>query len=567
MPNKGRYSDYLKSAYIRYALYIVGLTFILFVAFIMLNLFYTTIQDNRLCNTAICQLVSQEFKSEAEGISTLADSSVTKDSLRERTGTTGFYQKLYSYNSHSRIKPVFTLFNSKGAIIATSLYYPNQTLYARNPRIQDALALASDSPQRGYSGISGAMLNSGQSTSYIFIKCVTDHGSILGYLCLDWMEASLNQSARKNSADIIVLTDRFDTAFYTTSGSVLNDMNKCKLDWSGHVTTVDNRPYYGIAQRLPGSQINVITLSSVWTQRQITIYIVFFLLFLGILIVILVFLFADKVSKSNSRVISELLNAVSECGKGNIDYRISTVTFEEFQTLYDAFNGMMSQLQQSFQRNNELMERKRIMEVKHLEEQFNPHFVFNVMETIKYEIMSNPGKAAKMVVTFGNLMRYSVNYGNARVTIGTDIAYIKDYLKLQKVRYGRRLSYKIEIEPDLLGYKIPKLLIQPIVENSLSHGAQDRKHIAIDIRGYRSEDSLIFTIDDDGCGIEERELDRIHKTFSDDSAKPEHIGLYNVHKVLTLLYGEPYGLRVSSHEGLGTKVVLTMPIREDEDDA
>ena len=223
---------------------------------------------------------------------------------------------------------------------------------------------------------------------------------------------------------------------------------------------------------------------------------------------------------------------------------------------------MMIQLQQLLQHNNELMERKRIMEVKQLEEQFNPHFVFNVMETLKYEIVIDPKQASVMVVSFANLMRYSINYGNAKVLLRTDIAYIKDYLMLQKMRYNQRLTYEIKMEDGLLDYEIPKLLIQPIVENCLSHGAENVDRINIVILGRKVNEVIELTIEDNGQGIEKDKLKEIQDMLQNENEMPEHIGLYNVHRAIKLLYGESYGLEISSRYGTGTKVTLKIPIKE-----
>ena len=216
----------------------------------------------------------------------------------------------------------------------------------------------------------------------------------------------------------------------------------------------------------------------------------------------------------------------------------------------------MSRLQEMMKNNNKLAERKRLMEVKHLEQQFNPHFVFNVMEALRYEIVIDPPRASDMVVSFANLMRYSINYGNTKVTLQTDIEYINDYLLLQKMRYNRRLEYKIDIDEELLSCKIPKLLIQPVVENSLNHGAEKTRFIRVLITGRRVEDHLELYVEDNGGGVPPSRLEEIRRSLEDENANSTHIGLYNVHRVLQLLYGPEYGLTIESECQKGTKVTL-----------
>jgi len=563
MAPRGKYSDYLKSTYIKYAFSVVGVAFVLFGAFLVLNLFYTAMQDNRLCNESVGALIAREFRAYEEAIESLAAAPETRAALGPKGpgGPADFYGLLYRYCSLRTIKPVFTLFDSGGRIVATSLYYPNQGPYGSSPRIRECLSLARESARGAYRGTSGVDLEGGQGTAFAFVERVVGGGGAAGFLCLDWKEASLGGALRRGDADIIAVTDSFDNVIYSTSPAILDRMGKCRLAWRGRMTSVDGRPYFGVSRSLPGSGINVLTLSSFSVQRQVSLYAILFSLSVSVLLIFLVLALANKVSANNARFIDELLNAVSECGKGNTGYRIEAETFEEFQTLYDAFNAMLGQLELSAQRNRELAERKRMVEVKHLEGQFNPHFVFNVMETIKYEILSDPPKAAGMVVTLASLMRYSINSGSSQtVALETDVAYVEDYLKLQKARYGRRLGYSFDIPPSLMGCEVPKFLIQPVVENSISHGARDRKRLEVRVAAREDRGALAIEVEDDGKGIGAEDLGAIHASLSDEGAVPDRVGLYNAHRLLRLLYGEPYGLSIASQQEGGTKVVLRMPL-------
>lgn len=563
MGKPGKFSNYLKRSYIHYALTLVSIIFVLFLAFMILNLRYTTVNNNQDCNTTVGTFMNQLYDYYNAEINELADSVHIKNAVLQKENTTNAYRQLYEFVSKQQIKPIFTLFDTEGNLIVTNLYQPNQLICRESSKMKEAVGWAANSPGRVYSAVSGIQYDNGQKTAYLFCKAVTEHGRIVGYLCFDLTVDGLDKLMRRNEVDIIALTDRFDNAFYYTSNSVLNSMGKCRLDWqaNGNVR-IDDKLYYGTSTLLPKSAIKVITLTSVWAQNQIFGFGLFFLCCLIALMVLLIFVFSRKVAQNNSRFIDSLLYAVKQCRDGNISYRINSITFDEFQILYDEFNQMMIQLQQLLQHNNELMERKRIMEVKQLEEQFNPHFVFNVMETLKYEIVIDPKQASVMVVSFANLMRYSINYGNAKVLLRTDIAYIKDYLMLQKMRYNQRLTYEIKMEDGLLDYEIPKLLIQPIVENCLSHGAENVDRINIVILGRKVNEVIELTIEDNGQGIEKDKLKEIQDMLQNENEMPEHIGLYNVHRAIKLLYGESYGLEISSRYGTGTKVTLKIPIKE-----
>ena len=214
--------------------------------------------------------------------------------------------------------------------------------------------------------------------------------------------------------------------------------------------------------------------------------------------------------------------------------------------------------------NSELAERKRTMEIKQLEEQFNPHFIFNVLETLRYEIVIDAQKASEMVMAFANLMRYSIYYGSTIVPLQTDIEYINDYLLLQKMRYNRRLNYHIDIPEELFDCKVPKLLLQPVVENSLVHGMKDIRSITINITGRLDGGDLVLSVEDNGSGISEERLTALREGLEQEDTYREHIGLYNSHRVVRLLYGPDYGLTIESTPGKGTQVRVKLPADMEE---
>ena len=267
-----------------------------------------------------------------------------------------------------------------------------------------------------------------------------------------------------------------------------------------------------------------------------------------------------RISEKNVSAIEELIILTDKMSKGNkVD---NPIIFEEFNILLSSFDKILSEKETLLKNNSELSERKRIMEIKQLEEQFNPHFLFNILETLKYQIMIDKEKAVEMVLAFAGLMRYSIYYGSTVVALGTDIEYINDYLMLQKLRYNRRLTYSIDIPDELQECLIPKLLLQPIVENSLSHGLIDTIHIKIAAK--HKDDILIISVEDNGKGIDIANLQVLRDSLEKESIYKEHIGLYNSHRVIKLLYGSQYGLEIDSCHG--TVVNIRLPFTLESED-
>ncbi|MFA6846694.1 MAG: sensor histidine kinase, partial [Sphaerochaetaceae bacterium] len=387
-----------------------------------------------------------------------------------------------------------------------------------------------------------------------------DEGKVKGFLCYDISTQSLDNILHKEKVDIVVLTDQFDNTIYCSDNSLVNSMGKSLLDWKDTDTVLNNgKPYYATSNLLTSYNVKVITLTSTLAQSHFFKLGELFLVLLLAFMILLIFILGQRTARNSLQPINVLLNAIQQFLGGNLEYRIKERTFDEFQILFDGFNQMMVKLQALLKNNSELLERKRLMEVKQLEKQFNPHFVYNVLETLKYEILINQKQASQMVVTFANLMRYSINYGNGKVSLGTDIKYVQDYLLLQKMRFSDRLSYSLHVDESLLNCQIPKLLIQPIVENCLSHGIEDEKALNIQIQVKEDAGNINFIVTDNGCGIQPERLASLKKLFETEDAMPEHIGLYDVEREVKLLYGNGYGLDIASEFGNGTRVCLTIP--------
>ena len=300
-------------------------------------------------------------------------------------------------------------------------------------------------------------------------------------------------------------------------------------------------------------QFILYTMVSKEIQRRSFGYGILFIVLSALIMLFMIPYITKRISEKNVSAIEELIVLIDKMSKGkSVEHPI---IFEEFNVLLSSFEKVLKEKEDLIKNNYELSERKRIMEIKQLEEQFNPHFLFNILETLKYQIMIDKDKAVEMVLAFASLMRYNIYYGSTIVPLGTDIEYINDYLMLQKLRYNRRLTYSIDIPEELQECLIPKLLLQPIVENSLNHGLVDVIHIKI--KAECKDDILIISVEDDGKGIDSNKLNKLRDSLEKDSIYKEHIGLYNANRVIKLLYGNRYGLEIDSCQG--TVVNIRLP--------
>ena len=286
------------------------------------------------------------------------------------------------------------------------------------------------------------------------------------------------------------------------------------------------------------------------------LFIVLLLLLTGVVVAM-----TKAFTRQNAMELGELTAAVEDLSKNGGAEALPPQCSEESQALYTRFRELIAH-------NDELLNRRRQMEIKHLEEQFNPHFVYNVMETVRYQISEDPETASEMLLSFASLMRYSVNYGHTKVLLETDVEYVNDYLLLQKARYNNCLLYDFDIPEELLECRVPKLLLQPVIENSIVHGYRAGRTLSIRVQAEHRDDTLRFIVTDDGAGIPAGRLAELRESFEHDLTNEyaAHVGLYNIQKVIRLTYGAPYGVQIESTEGQGTAVTLTIPYEVEENE-
>lgn len=559
------FKKYMKDIFVRYIVALICLMLLIFIGFMTLHYQLFIVKANADCNEAIRADLAASWTAYSQGLDSLTQHPDIRQALRQPAELQAANQQLYEFSLGQTLQSDFVLLNREQKIIATNLYAGNQPVFRASRGIQDAILYLHSNPALTYSGVVHLPFDHGQKANFTFMKAVLDEGEISGYLAFSLKEDSFNTLLRQTVADNVVITDAFSNVIFATNSWLVDSLGKFNENTGAAATLIiRDKPHYLTAALVPDNNVRVITLTAVAKQQQLAQFGVFFLLSISAVLLLLMPFVVKRVTERSLRSMDELVHAVNECRDGNILYQITSQTFQELQMLYDNFNNMMLKVQQLLQSNTEMAERKRIMEVKQLEGQFNPHFVFNVMEALRYEILLNPSQASQLVVSFANLMRYSINYGSLQVPLATDIRYVEDYLRLQKMRYNQRLHYSIAIAEPLLRCQVPKLLLQPIVENSIVHGLEKTKTITITISGWQAADSLFLCVADNGPGLTADKYRELQLLLDDETADPAHIGLYNVHRVLQLLYGTDYGVTLAAADGGGLQVLLKIPLLEEE---
>ena len=206
--------------------------------------------------------------------------------------------------------------------------------------------------------------------------------------------------------------------------------------------------------------------------------------------------------------------------------------------------------------------RLRKAEFELLQAQINPHFLYNTLDAIVWSAESgNEKQVVSMVGNLSNVFRTALNRGKDVITVREDLLHVRSYLEIQKVRYEDILEFEIDVPESVTGSPIPKITLQPLVENALYHGIKNRRGGGrISITGEETENAVLLRVSDNGAGMSPERLDEVRRGLTGGAPDESTIyGLYNVGERIRLHFGEEYGISIDSKEGEGTVVTVRLP--------
>lgn len=263
-------------------------------------------------------------------------------------------------------------------------------------------------------------------------------------------------------------------------------------------------------------------------------------------------------------LLSPIKRLTAQIGLGNLQNRRININYrrnDEIGALVENYNRYMARIEDLAVKESDAKLKRQQLEFQILQEQINPHFLYNTLESIRMLALANSDhEVAEITYSLGAVTRYTTSRANQMVSLEDDLKIVEQYLKIQKTCYGQRFETKIEIEEGLEKKQILKFLIQPVVENAIVHGmSQMMQDGSIVISVHRVKKEVHIEIRDNGCGIPPEALYKLRCDLADEHAERARIGLYNVNNRLRLYYGADYGLKIESTVGAGTSVELTIP--------
>lgn len=289
------------------------------------------------------------------------------------------------------------------------------------------------------------------------------------------------------------------------------------------------------------------------------------ILSMGLLSLILALAITYILSTAITKPILNLRKCMVEATEGNLTIRSNIKSKDEIGILSSSFNGMLSQIEKLMQQVISDQEQKRKLELKTLQAQINPHFLYNTLDSIIWMAESKNDNIVPMTESLSKLFRISLSKGNDIIPLSSEIEHVRNYLFIQSMRYTDKFDYSVSVKPEVLRYKTIKLILQPIVENSIYHGIKNKRGKGnISIHCCINDTKLLITITDDGIGMDSETCTKIlSPSYKTDGRLSSGIGVHNVNERIKLYFGNQYGLRYESTISVGTTVYIDLPLIED----
>ena len=290
-----------------------------------------------------------------------------------------------------------------------------------------------------------------------------------------------------------------------------------------------------------------------------------FMVVCSILIAVLIAVVAVSAVMIVSGILQPIrqLNSVTEkIAQGDFNARAQVNSDDEVAELAVSFNKMAGNMQSLIDKVKEDERKMRKADLRLLQEQIQPHFLYNTLDTIVWLIESNePDEAVTMVVTLSDFFREILSKGKEFISIKEEEKHISSYLQIQEMRYRDILEYDIQLDQVIYKYQILKLTLQPVVENALYHGIKyKRAKGCIHIHGEKEGDIIRLTVRDDGVGMDEEELAQLRQQIEKPCQETEKgFGLANVNERIHMYFGYEYGMKIQSEKGKGTTVEIVIP--------
>ena len=406
-----------------------------------------------------------------------------------------------------------------------------------------------------------------QNSDLLVARAVLWQGQLKGYWVFVLSGEYIANAINSPYLDF-ALVNNFGYASIATN-SILQDrqfqtLPKQILGKDKEIASLNNGDFYITHNRLGVENFylySAMSVSSLKERYQLAAGIL--LLVLMLMIPVLMFR-VRKESLARAKAADDLIEAFKALKHGDLKSKLK-LEGQDFEVVVNTYNHMVNSLQQLMAQNEARAKANAVSEIRQLEAQFHPHFIFNTLENIKFMVKLKPEAAMKMIMDLSAILRYGINNLAQQVTLAEDWQYTTRYLEIMQYRFGKRLRCEFNIQVDMNQVVIPKLIFQPILENAIKYGEGVDGCISIGLFVQGVGDRLVIRVANGGAPIPPEQMAELQELLGGKDNHTVHTGIYNVHRRLRLTYGQEYGLTITSPENGGTVVELNLPyIRQNE---
>lgn len=393
-------------------------------------------------------------------------------------------------------------------------------------------------------------------------------GEVLGVILLDIrhdiIQSSINGVTIGEKGFVFVM-DQEDNIVYTPVNGIVYRVNpkwvkamepmSVQIQGGSYQIRSELSPYTG------WRTVGVFSMDEVMSSVNTIVYILFTCVIISLVLVVIV---SFKFSRTLTNPIFKLKRLMKQAESGDLTVRFNFEHNDEIGELGQSFNHMIARIDQLIQMVYVEQENKRTAEMKSLQEQIKPHFLYNTLDTISWMARDYDAEdIVRLVDALTNMFRIGLSHGKDIITVKEEITHVSNYLYIQKIRYKDKLNYVIHVDESLYAIEVPKLILQPLVENAIYHGVKAKRGGGtITITGVPEGENLVFTVQDNGAGMPQEKVEELNRRMSERSVLDEQksFGLFYIRERIQLCYGKGYGVHVESALGEGTRVTITLPL-------
>lgn len=445
--------------------------------------------------------------------------------------------------------------------------FSNESWFMQAKKAQGALVLLRSSAGRNITTEDVFSIDDVFSIAKALIDPVTKtfRGVVLFDVRHDIIRNSINNASIGKQGFVFVLDDQ-DEMVYAPVNSVVHRVNPQWLTGDDASVSVDieGGRYYlqsKVSQAFGWQVVGVFPASEVLHDMTTTAYVMAISLLGALLsIAILSYVLSNTITKP----LSKLQRLMEQAEAGDFSVRFNSRYTDEVGSLGDSFNHMLQQIEQLVQQVYTEQKNKRNAEMRILQEQIKPHFLYNTLDTISWLSRENGAEDVVLLVdALTSMFRVGLSKGRESITIKEEICHVSSYLCIQQIRYSTKLSYEIHVPEELENYMVPKLILQPLVENAIYHGIKRKREKGLITVNVTLEDEVLaFQVRDTGPGIAEGKLKTLQSQLQNRSRTEESgFGLFYVNEQVKLSCGAAYGVVLDSEEGSWTTSTVYVPVR------